>query len=72
VVTPASTLTLVNLNGGAILVLDKSTSSPESELTADLLSIIHVFSCRVHGLRKYRNQIKKDFNLSDGEPKGDG
>ena len=50
---------LVCLNGGKILVGDQSTSSPEAELTADLLSIIHVFSCRIHGLRKYRNQIKK-------------
>ncbi len=71
-VTPASTLTLVGPNGGKILVLDQSTSSPEEELTADLLSIIHVFSCRVHGLRKYRNQIKKDSDLPIGGAKIDG
>jgi len=51
---------LVSLNGGKILVLDQPESSPEAELTADLLSIIHVFSCRVHGLRKYGSKIKKD------------
>ncbi len=59
---------LVCLNGGKILVGDQSTSSPEAELTADLLSIIHVFSCRIHGLRKYRNQIKKDSDLPLGGP----
>ena len=59
---------LVSLNGGKILVGEQSASSPETELTADLLSIIHVFSCRVHGLRKYRNQIKKDSDLPLGGP----
>uniref|UniRef100_A0A1D9FUZ7 Integrase n=1 Tax=Moorena producens (strain JHB) TaxID=1454205 RepID=A0A1D9FUZ7_MOOP1 len=51
---------LVSLNGGKILVLDQPESCPESELTADILSIIHVFSCRVHGLRKYSSKIQKD------------
>ncbi|NEQ63409.1 MAG: IS607 family transposase, partial [Moorea sp. SIO4A1] len=32
-------------------------------LTADLLSIIHVFSCRVHGLRKYGQKIKEDSSV---------
>jgi predicted site-specific integrase-resolvase len=54
---------LVSLNGGKILVLSQPESCPESELTADLLSIIHVFSCRVHGLRKYGNKIKEDPDL---------
>ncbi|NEO35287.1 MAG: IS607 family transposase [Moorea sp. SIOASIH] len=54
---------LVGLNGGKILVLDQSKNCPESELTADLLSIIHVFSCRVHGLRKYGQKIKEDSSV---------
>ncbi|WP_293063786.1 IS607 family transposase [Moorena sp. SIO4A5] len=54
---------LVGLNGGKILVLDQPESCPESELTADLLSIIHVFSCRVHGLRKYGKKIKEDATV---------
>ena len=52
-------------NGGEILVLDKSELSPQQELTEDLLSILHVFSCRMHGLRRYENEIKEDKNLSD-------
>ncbi|NET82599.1 MAG: IS607 family transposase [Moorea sp. SIO1F2] len=51
---------LVSINGGKILVLDQPKSCPESELTADILSIIDVFSYRVHGLRKYGSKIKKD------------
>ncbi|NET66155.1 MAG: IS607 family transposase [Moorea sp. SIO1G6] len=54
---------LVSLNGGKILVLDNPESCPESELTADLLSIIHVFSCRVHGLRKYGKKISEDASV---------
>lgn len=52
-------------NGGEILVLDKSELSPQQELTEDLLAILHVFSCRMHGLRRYENEIKEDKNLSD-------
>ncbi|WAN70086.1 IS607 family transposase [Moorena producens JHB] len=54
---------LVGLNGGKILVLDNPENCPESELTADLLSIIHVFSCRVHGLRKYGQKIQEDSSV---------
>ncbi|MDC0834900.1 IS607 family transposase [Geitlerinema sp. CS-897] len=57
---------LVELNGGKIVVLSHPESCPESELTADLLSIIHVFSCRVHGLRKYGKKVKEDPDLPHG------
>lgn len=47
-----------------IVVLGKNTTSAESELATDLLSsIITVFSARMHGLRKYKSQIKKDEGL---------
>jgi predicted site-specific integrase-resolvase len=60
---------MVEQNGGKILVLDNNVHSPESELTADLLSIIHVFSCRMHGLRKYGQKIKQDPDLSKCDSK---
>lgn len=56
---------LFEQNGGELLVLDKPEVSPQQELTEDLLAILHVFSCRMHGLRRYENQIKEDKNLSD-------
>ena len=56
---------LLQQNGGELLVLDQIKHSPSEELTKDLLSIIHVFSCRMHGLRKYTNKIKKDKDLSN-------
>jgi len=39
----------------ALVVLDKQDfKTPEQELTEDLLSIVHVFSCRANGRRKYK------------------
>ncbi len=54
---------LVEQNGGEIVVLDKTIYCPESEMVADVLSIIHIFSVRVHGLRKYSKKIKEDSDL---------
>ena len=57
-------------NGGEILVLDNTDHSPQQELTEDILAILHTFSCRIHGLRRYRNQIQADKDLSDSGPAG--
>ncbi len=54
---------MVEQNGGEILVLDQTVHCPQTELTTDLLSIIHVFSCRMHGLRKYSKKIKEDKDI---------
>ncbi|MGK7928777.1 MAG: recombinase family protein [Spirulina sp.] len=43
---------LAERNGGKIVVLDQNEHCPESEMVQDILAIIHVFSCRLHGLRK--------------------
>jgi predicted site-specific integrase-resolvase len=48
-----------------LVVLDDSKSSPQQELVTDLLSIITVFSRRIHGLRKYSETLKKDKVLSN-------
>lgn len=50
-------------NAGSIVVLENSLHCPEAELTADLLSILHVFYCRMHGLRSYSQKIKEDPNI---------
>ena len=47
---------------GQIVVLKQNNLSPEHELTKDLLTILHVFSCRMHGLRSYKNKIAQDFS----------
>ena len=46
-----------------IVVLGNSRVSEESEVATDLLSIITVFSARMHGLRKYKKQIQEDKDL---------
>ena len=47
-----------------IVVLNDISLSPEEELTKDLLQILTVFGARLHGLRKYKSNIKKDKDLS--------
>lgn len=44
-----------------IVVLNNPDLSPEEELTQDLLTILHVFSSRSYGIRKYQKQIKKEL-----------
>ena len=56
---------LAKQNGGEVVVLDESSCRPEQELTEDILSILDSFSCRLSGLRKYRDKIKKDKSLSE-------
>lgn len=62
---------LVNRAGGKITVLnDSENKTCEQELTEDLLSIIHVLSCRQMGKRSYINRKNKnnnDKNISDSE-----
>ena len=62
---------LVRQNGGAVLVLNQPDASPESELTEDLLAILHTFSCRMHGLRRYGTAIAQDPGLSECNAEGD-
>jgi excisionase family DNA binding protein len=50
---------IIERSGGRVVVLDKTELSPEQELTKDLLSILHVFSARLHGLRSYKDQVKQ-------------
>lgn len=47
-------------NGCYLKVIQDEKLSPEQEIVQDLISIIHVFSCRVYGLRKYKEEIRKE------------
>ena len=59
---------LVQQNGGQVLVLHQPDASPQSELTEDLLAVLHTFSCRMPGLRRYRTAIEADSGLSQPGP----
>lgn len=63
---------LIQRNGGEVVVLSKSAyTSPADELLQDLLAILRVFADRMHGLRKYRDQIAQDPALSDSGAEDD-
>ena len=47
-----------------IMVVNNEALSPNEELLQDIISILHVFSCRLYGLRKYKNQIKEDEEIA--------
>lgn len=46
-------------NGTKINIINDDRLSPEQELCQDLTSIVHVFSSRLYGLRKYKSKIKE-------------
>jgi putative resolvase len=41
-----------------LTVMNAESLSPEQELTQDLMSVVHVFSSRLYGLRKYAKKIE--------------
>jgi predicted site-specific integrase-resolvase len=47
-------------HGAQLVVLDQGNMSPEDELANDLISIVHVFSCRINGKRKYAKKGKEN------------
>ena len=49
-----------------IVVVNNEKLSPHEELVQDIVSILHVFSSRLCGLRKYKKQIEGDENIAKG------
>ena len=62
--------TLLERNGGELVVLNQRDLSPEEELTTDLIAILTVFGARVNGLRRYRKEIKEDATLPGRRAEG--
>ena len=56
-------------NGCEVLVLNQERLSPEQEMVQDLMTIVHCFSSRLYGLRKYRKKLdevlKQEVNAID-------
>ncbi len=46
-----------------IIVVKNEDLSPQEELVQDIVSILHEFSCRLYGLRKYKKQIERDEEI---------
>ena len=47
-----------------IVVVNNEELSPREELVQDIVSILHVFSYRLYGLRKYKKQIEGDEEIA--------
>ena len=47
-----------------IIVVNNENLSPLEELVQDIVSIIHVFSCRLYGLRKYEKKVTEDSDIA--------
>ena len=47
-----------------IIVVNNELLSSKEELVQDIISILHVFSCRIYGLRKYKKKIKRDEEIA--------
>lgn len=45
-------------------IVNNEELSPQEELVQDIVSILHVFSCRLYGLRKYKKQIERDEEIA--------
>jgi len=51
---------LAKPNNCEIIIANQEQLSPEKEMVEDLMAIIHTFSCRIYGLRKYQKMIKSE------------
>lgn len=47
-----------------IIVVNNEDLSPQEELVQDIVSILHVFSCRIYGMRKYKKKIEGDEDIA--------
>ena len=53
----------LNKFGVKFIIVNNESLSPQEELVQDIISILHVFSCRIYGLRKYKKKIKEDVEV---------
>lgn len=54
-------------NGCKIVVVNQESLSPQQEMVEDLMAIIHTFSSRLYGLRKYKKDLKKAITDESNE-----
>ena len=46
------------------MTVNNEELSPQEELVQDIVSMLHVFSYRLYGLRKYKKQIEGDEEIA--------
>lgn len=47
----------IESHGGNLIIANQKSMSPSEELSEDLLAVVHSFSCRLYGVRKYQKKI---------------
>ena len=57
----------LTVHEGRLIVANAQTLSPQQELVEDLMAVIHSFSCRLYGLRKYKKEINKIVTETEKE-----
>lgn len=55
-------LYLCDLRGTDVIIANQESLSPQEEMVQDLLTIVHTFSCRLYGLRKYKKRLKNELS----------
>ena len=61
---------LATYYGCEIIVVNQESLSPQQEMVEDLMTIVHTFSCRLYGMRKYKKQLQQDYpDAKIGQPK---
>jgi predicted site-specific integrase-resolvase len=54
-------------HGAEIVTMGNEVLSPEEEIVKDIVSILHVFSCRIYRLRKYKTEISKEIKVTKAD-----
>ena len=44
-----------------LIVVNQIKLSSEKEMVDDMFAIVHTFSCRLYGMRKYEKNLKEDY-----------
>ena len=52
-------------HGSEVLVINNDKLLPQQEMIQDLITIIHVFSCKVYGLRSYKKKVEEYKTLTE-------
>ncbi len=55
----------IDSHGGELIIANAKSLSPQQELVEDLMAVIHSFSCRLYGLRKYKKEITKKIKETE-------
>lgn len=59
------------MHGCELHILNHENLSPQQEMIQDMLTIVHCFSSRLYGLRKYKKVLAADDSFTQNTPQSD-